>query len=79
MTATSRTYLSSVERGRQSPTLDKLEGIANDIDVHPLTLLIYAYTAGASENEVQKTKSRVERELENLVLFDQSGLAIDSR
>ena len=45
LTVTSRTYLSTLERGLQSPTLDKLDEIAGDIGVHPLTLLFYAYTA----------------------------------
>lgn len=73
MTATSRTYLSALERGRQSPTLDKLEGIANDIGVHPLTLLIYAYTAELPEHEVAAAKSRVQSELEELVRYDLSS------
>jgi transcriptional regulator with XRE-family HTH domain len=73
MTATSRTYLSALERGRQSPTLDKLEGIAHDIGVHPLTLLIYAYSAELSEQEVAAAKARVQRELEELVRYDLSA------
>jgi transcriptional regulator with XRE-family HTH domain len=70
MTATSRTYMSAVERSRQSPTLDKLEGIANDIGVHPLTLLIYAYTAGHSDEEIAAEKSRIQHELEELIRYD---------
>lgn len=70
MTATSRTYLSALERGLQSPTLDKLEGIANDIGVHPLTLCIYACTAGASDTEIQEIKTQVQRELEELARYD---------
>lgn len=70
MTATSRTYLSALERGKQSPTLDKLEGIAEDIGVHPLTLLIYGYTAGASKSEVEEIKSRVQSELDECVRYD---------
>jgi transcriptional regulator with XRE-family HTH domain len=70
MTATSRTYLSALERGRQSPTIDKLEGIANDIGIHPLTLLIYAYTAELLDHEVAAAKSRVQRELEELARYD---------
>jgi transcriptional regulator with XRE-family HTH domain len=73
MTATSRTYLSALERGRQSPTLDKLERIAHDIGVHPLTLLIYAYSADLSEHEVATAKARVQRELEELVRYDLSS------
>lgn len=39
----SRTYLSSLERGLKSPTVDKLEQIAGVLDVHPATLLLMAY------------------------------------
>lgn len=39
----SRTYLSTLERGMKSPTLDKLEEIASVIGVHPVTLLTMAY------------------------------------
>ncbi|WP_368622628.1 helix-turn-helix domain-containing protein [Paraburkholderia sp. BR13444] len=74
MTATSRTYLSALERGRQSPTLDKLESIADDIGVHPLTLLIYAYSADLSDQAVAVAKSRIQRELEELARYDVSSL-----
>ncbi|WP_415578211.1 helix-turn-helix domain-containing protein [Ectopseudomonas mendocina] len=39
----SRTYLSSLERGLKSPTLEKLECLASVIDVHPVTLLACSY------------------------------------
>ena len=35
----SRSYLSSLERGRQSPTLEKVQALARIIGVHPLSLL----------------------------------------
>lgn len=70
MSATSRTYLSALERARQSPTLDKLEDIADDIGVHPLTLLIYAYTAGLSEQQIAAEKLRIQHELEEITRYD---------
>jgi transcriptional regulator with XRE-family HTH domain len=39
----SRTYVSSLERGMKSPTLSKLDELANTLEVHPLTLLTLAY------------------------------------
>lgn len=39
----SRTYLSTLERGMKSPTLDKLEEIASVIGIHPVALLTMAY------------------------------------
>lgn len=39
----SRTYVSSVERGLKSPTLGKIEQLAEVLGVHTLTLLVLAY------------------------------------
>jgi transcriptional regulator with XRE-family HTH domain len=39
----SRTYLSSLERGLKAPTITKLEELASVIDVHPLALFAMAY------------------------------------
>lgn len=39
----SRTYLSSLERGLKSPTVDKLEEIAGVLNEHPATILLMAY------------------------------------
>jgi transcriptional regulator with XRE-family HTH domain len=40
----SRTYLSTLERGLKCPTLEKLEDLAAVIGVHPVTLLVAVYT-----------------------------------
>lgn len=39
----SRTYLSSLERGIKAPTITKIEQLASVIGVHPLSLLALAY------------------------------------
>lgn len=39
----SRTYLSSLERGMKSPTLAKLEELSNVMEIHPATLLMLTY------------------------------------
>ena len=39
----SRTYLSSMERGIKAPTITKIDDIAAVIGVHPLALIAYAY------------------------------------
>lgn len=44
----SRTYLSALERGLKSPTLNKLEALCEVMDVHPLTLLTLAYAGKRS-------------------------------
>lgn len=43
----SRTYLSTLERGMKSPTLDKVVELAEVMGVHPITLL--ALTFGYAE------------------------------
>lgn len=39
----SRTYISSLERGLKSPTIEKIDQIAGRLGVHPLTLLTSCY------------------------------------
>jgi transcriptional regulator with XRE-family HTH domain len=40
----SRTYVSTLERGLKSPTLSKIDDLAEVLGVHPLTLLMAAYS-----------------------------------
>ena len=44
-TVSSRTYLSTLERGLKSPTLDKLNALAEVMDTHPLTIMALTYIA----------------------------------
>lgn len=44
----SRTYLSSLERGLKSPTIGKLDELCEVMGIHTLTLLTLAYTGGNS-------------------------------
>lgn len=63
----SRTYLSTLERGIKSPTLEKIDAIANTLQVHPLTLLFLTFT-NIEKNEglnelINKVQSQI-REIE---------------
>ncbi len=62
----SRTYLSSLERGLKSPTLNKIEDLSGVMDVHPLTLLAVTY-AGAGKGSTDKLLTRVRAELSALL------------
>lgn len=42
-TISSRTYLSALERGLQSPTLEKLAELCELLGMHPVTLVAAAY------------------------------------
>jgi len=58
----SRTYMSTLERGLKSPTLNKLADICDVLGIHPLTLLTLSYTGG-SASEVDALIARMRREL----------------
>lgn len=62
----SRTYLSTLERGIQSPTLAKIEQLAHTLKMHPLTLLTMAYADSSGPEDVQKIQRLVSREMSEL-------------
>lgn len=57
----SRTYVSTLERGLKSPTLNKTDELAQVMKVHPLTLLLLAYVDLESDTErlVQTVRSEL--------------------
>jgi len=65
----SRTYLSTLERGLKSPTLDKLDEIARVMAVHPASLVLLAYSILSSNNEPTiNTLDKVCQETKQLLL-----------
>lgn len=70
----SRTYLSTLERGMKSPTLDKLEDLASVLEIHPLTLLTLAYVT--KKGDVKNLQRMVDAEVKEL--FDAKKL-LDSK
>lgn len=62
----SRTYMSSLERGLKSPTLSKLGELCEVMDVHPLTLLTLAY-AGDGMRKADQLLARVRQELDAIL------------
>ncbi|CAB5526757.1 helix-turn-helix domain-containing protein [Stutzerimonas stutzeri] len=67
----SRTYLSTLERGQKGPTIQKLEQLAGVLGVHPATLLIAAYLAKDPHRDSQELIARLSDELQALGLTDQ--------
>ncbi|MGL6428626.1 helix-turn-helix domain-containing protein [Aeromonas hydrophila] len=61
----SRTYLSSLERGLKSPTLNKIEDICAVLDVHPLTLLVLAYASSDPQNACE-LMAQIDQEISSL-------------
>jgi len=65
--ATSRTYVSSLERGLKSPTIDKVDSIATALEIHALTLLAYSYVIELAPELRAATLERVSNELQDLL------------
>ncbi len=61
-----RTYISSLERNLQSPTLTKVDTFSDALQVHPLTLLALCYIRPRTTANVQRMLRDVERELHEL-------------
>jgi transcriptional regulator with XRE-family HTH domain len=64
-TVSSRTYLSSLERGTKCPTIAKVEELASVIGIHPLTLLALTYLP-QEHAELEELCSLVKAELASL-------------
>jgi len=62
----SRTYMSTLERGVYSPTLDKLQEISDVLRMHPLTLLSMAYMRRDSKS-ADELLAVVREELDGLM------------
>lgn len=56
----SRTYLSTLERGLKSPTLSKLAELCEVMQIHPVTLLTLAYSKDGSQADQLLTQVRQE-------------------
>lgn len=61
----SRTYLSTLERGLKSPTLDKLQNLAKVLELHPLTILALTYTL-TDECSNEELLNKVANELKRI-------------
>ncbi|WP_152223627.1 helix-turn-helix domain-containing protein [Pseudomonas sp. SCB32] len=69
-TVSSRTYLSTLERGQKTPTIEKLEQLAGVLEVHPVTLLMAAYLQKERKRNGRALLNRLQGELELLGLDD---------
>lgn len=63
----SRTYVSTLERGVKQPTLAKIDSLAHVMQVHPLTLLTVSYCRTPSSTETTALLAKVRAELDALL------------
>jgi transcriptional regulator with XRE-family HTH domain len=64
----SRTYLSALERGLKNPTLEKIQGLAETMDVHPLTLLVFTYMQLDKNAQLETLIQQVQSEIAEISL-----------
>jgi transcriptional regulator with XRE-family HTH domain len=62
----SRTYVSTLERGLKSPTLNKIDELAEVMGVHPITLMVLAYANLDQSGEVASLLQAVTSELSSI-------------
>lgn len=62
----SRTYLSTLERGLKSPTLDKIEEIASVLGVHPMTILMSSYLLADEKLTCEEMFALIRNELSSI-------------
>ncbi|WP_116388796.1 helix-turn-helix domain-containing protein [Cupriavidus taiwanensis] len=63
----SRTYISSLERGLKSPTLEKVDQIAGALAIHPVTLVAYSYLDSGDSDGFDRLLGQIEDELRQLM------------
>lgn len=63
----SRTYVSAIERGLKSPTLNKVEQLAAVLGLHPVTLVAMAYVRSSDTSNSDMLLNRVTTEVRNIM------------
>ena len=62
----SRTYLSTLERGMKSITLEKLNNLAEVLGVHPMSLLLLTYVSCENGLSIEGLINLIEIEIKSL-------------
>lgn len=65
----SRTYVSTLERGLKTPTVSKVDELAEVLEIHPLTLLTLSYMKKDSSyvKEITRLLDHVSKELQAIL------------
>jgi transcriptional regulator with XRE-family HTH domain len=59
----SRTYLSTLERGQKSPTLDKIDVLSQTMGIHFLSLLTLTHLYFENESDIEVILERIRIEV----------------
>jgi transcriptional regulator with XRE-family HTH domain len=63
----SRTYISTLERGIKSPTIEKIDVLAQTLGIHPLTLLTLTYMIDREDSNPTTLTDVIEKEINQLL------------
>ncbi|WP_160105671.1 helix-turn-helix domain-containing protein [Pseudomonas izuensis] len=63
VSVTSRTYISQLERGLKTPTLEKVEQLAAVMDIHPASLLIECYLERSPDIDLKTLFAKIRSDL----------------
>ena len=72
----SRTYLSTLERGQKSPTLEKIDVISQTMGIHFLSLLTLTYMYSGKAYDIDSILDRIRVEVNNIHQDDTPNLKI---
>ena len=64
----SRTYVSTLERGKKSPTIEKIDALASALEIHPLTLMLLTYLIKSNQAEQSSIVQQVTLELNRILI-----------
>lgn len=62
----SQPYISTIERGKWKPSIEKLEQVAEVLGIHTLTLLVLAYQKQTPNLKPDELLKRIQREITSL-------------
>jgi transcriptional regulator with XRE-family HTH domain len=63
----SRTYISTLERGIKSPTIEKIDALSKALGIHPLTLLTLTYMIDSGVSNQTNLNDIVWKELNQIL------------
>lgn len=63
----SRIYVSLLERGLKNPSLDKIAGLSEVMQIHPLSLLALSYLLADKRNDLDRLLAQVRKEVEEIL------------
>ncbi len=66
-TVSSRTYISTLERGIKSPTLEKIDKLAETLEIHPLTLLTLTYVLSQKNQTIEPLLKKVTKQVKDIL------------